>query len=310
MVTRVVDGLENIAALEELYRQFPAESACVDYLVQWKWPHGFSCPRCSHHSAYITKTRRLPIYECRACRHQTTPTVGTVMEGSRTSLRKWFAAFWLFSRAQEGINAVRLRSLIQVTYKTAWSMLHKIRAAISQAHAEKRLSGEVQGIVVFYGRAYRPSVELHPGECALIVAESIVPEGELPQLKMTLVDKKHVIEKRLHRSGTEQFIADHVEPSTAARVSIVDQYFRVRRNSPLYQTFRQACRWLNDTFHGIGPKYLQRYIDEFIFHKNLDTSVSLWARLLSLCTSVRPYSFHNKEPRTRANAFNSRAKAA
>ncbi|CAH8772725.1 transposase [Paenibacillus dendritiformis] len=306
----VVDSLENITTLEELYRRFPTESACADYLVQWKWPHGFSCPRCNHHSAYMTKTRRLPIYQCRACRHQTTPTVGTVMEGSRTPLRKWMAAFWLFSRAQEGINAVRLRSLIQVTYKTAWSMLHKIRAAVSHAHAKKRLSGEVHGIVVFYGRAYRPSVELHPGECALIVAESIEPEGELPQLKMTLVDRQHVIEKRLYRSGSEQFINDHVEPCSAARVSIIDQFFRVRRNSPLYQTFRQACRWLNDTFHGIGSKYLQRYVDEFIFHENLDKSVSPWSRLLSLCTSVGPRSFHGTGLHTRANAFHSISLAA
>ncbi|WP_374019496.1 IS1595 family transposase [Paenibacillus thiaminolyticus] len=306
----MLDSLENIATLEELYRRFPTESACADHLVQWKWPHGFSCPRCKHHSAYMTKTRRLPIYECRACRHQTTPTVGTVMEGSRTPLRKWMAAFWLFSRAQEGINAVRLRSLIQVTYKTAWSMLHKIRAAVSHVHAKKQLSGDVQGIVVFYGRAYRPSVELHPGECALIVAESIGPEGELPQLKMTLVDRKHVIEKRLYRSGSEQFINDHVEPSSASRVSIIDQFFRVRRNSPLYQTFRQACRWLNDTFHGIGPKYLQRYVDEFIFHKNLDNTVSPWTRLLSLCASTAPRSFPGNRPRTGTNAFQSKSLAA
>ncbi|WII36614.1 IS1595 family transposase [Paenibacillus thiaminolyticus] len=306
----MLDKVENIATLEELYRRFPTESACADYLVQWKWPHGFSCPRCKHHTAYMTKTRRLPIYECRACRHQTTPTVGTVMEGSRTPLRKWMAAFWLFSRAEEGINAVRLRSLIQVTYKTAWSMLHKIRATVSHAHAKKQLSGDVQGIVVFYGRAYRPSVELHPGECALIVAESIEPEGELSQLKMTLVDKKHVIEKRLYRTGSEQFINDHVEPNSTDRVSIIDQFFRVRRNSPLYQTFRQACRWLNDTFHGIGPKYLQRYVDEFIFHKNLDNTVSPWTRLLSLCVSVGFRSFPGNKPHTRPNAIHSKSLAA
>lgn len=306
----MVTGLENIATLEELYRRFPTESACADYLVQWKWPHGYSCPRCHHHSAYMTKTRRLPIYECRACRHQTTLTVGTVMEGSRTPLRKWMAAFWLFSCAQDGINAVRLRSIIQVTYKTAWSMLHKIRAAVSHADAKKRLSSEVHGIIVFYGRAYRPSVELHPGECALIVAESIEQEGELPQLKMKLVDRKHITEKRLYRSGCEQFINDHVEPSAAARVSIIDQNFRVRRNSPLYLTFRQACRWLNDTFHGIGPKYLQRYVDEFSFRKNIAKSVSPWSLLLSLCTSVGPRSLHGNERRTSANAFNSISLAA
>lgn len=114
-------------------KRFPTEASCVPVLFSYKWPHGFRCPNCRHPHAYVIRTRRLPLYECGSCRHQTSLTAGTIFEGSRTSLRKWIAAIWLVANPKEGINAVRLRSIIDVTYKTAWAMLHKIRTAISCA---------------------------------------------------------------------------------------------------------------------------------------------------------------------------------
>ncbi|MCM3338307.1 transposase [Paenibacillus sp. MER TA 81-3] len=279
-----MEALQSIATLEDLQRQFHTQSSCVSFLYKLKWPHGFVCPRCQHAHAYIIQTRRLPLYECRACRHQTSLIAGTIMEGSRTSLQKWLTAFWLVSRSDIGINAVRLSLIIEVTYKTAWLMLHKIRAAISRADTNRPLTGEVHGFVTFYAR--HPSRQLNSGESPLIVAESVTLDGEVGELKMKLVEPTRLSDGLLLRSDCEQFANLHVAKTTT-ETSIIRHNFRIRRNSPLYQSFKCAWRWMNDTFHGIGAKYLQTYLDEFCFRFNTSLHhTSAWEQLLCLCVAV------------------------
>ncbi|WP_260982263.1 transposase, partial [Paenibacillus sp. 32O-W] len=57
---------------EKAFRnRFKTEEDCIQFIYQAKWPDGFSCPRCRHRQAYVIRSRRLPLYECRSCRHQT-----------------------------------------------------------------------------------------------------------------------------------------------------------------------------------------------------------------------------------------------
>ena len=68
------------AAIEKFHTRFQTESVCVDYLVQMKWPFGFNCEKCGCRHVYRTDTRKLPLFECAACRYQASPIVGTLME--------------------------------------------------------------------------------------------------------------------------------------------------------------------------------------------------------------------------------------
>ncbi|MCY9514270.1 transposase [Paenibacillus apiarius] len=285
-----MEAWKSVKTLAELQRFFPTETSCVPFLFQLKWPQGFVCPRCRHPYAYVIRTRRLPLYQCRVCSHQTSLTAGTVLEGSRTSLRKWITAFWLVSHtdADNGVNAVKLSAVIEVTYKTAWSMLHKIRAALSHGEADQLLEDDVNGFIAFYGRSYRSIADLHPREYPLIVAESITPEGQAMGVKMKLAERNHVAHKVLLRSARDRFIDHHVLRSCAT-VSIIRQPFRVHRGGRLYNTFIRARCWMNRTFHGIGITYLQKYLDEFCFRQNAASCpISMWDQLLHLCMSFSP----------------------
>jgi len=132
-----------VTAWRAFQKRFASESDCYDYLSDLKWPNGYLCPRCSHDRAIVMTIRRMPLYQCRSCHHQTTLTAGTIMEGSRTPLRKWLSAFFFLSIDEIGVNALQMQTLLQVTYKTAWSICQKIRQAISQLDAEQPLSGLV-----------------------------------------------------------------------------------------------------------------------------------------------------------------------
>ena len=90
-------------SLPEFQRQFPDDTACVAYLEKARWGDGFICPRCAEVGEPFRITTRPALLVCRKCRHQTSLTVGTVMERSHTSLSTWFWAAYLVASQTPGI---------------------------------------------------------------------------------------------------------------------------------------------------------------------------------------------------------------
>jgi transposase-like protein len=246
------------------------EEECMNFFFSRKWPNGFRCPQCGHSRFYTIHTRRLPLYQCYHCRHQTTLTAGTVMEGSHIPLQKWRIAFQLFSEP-EGVNAVQLSKMISVTYKTAWRMLHLIRQAVSEQDAKQPLTGKVRAEVGFYGKRTLQPYYRHPKEYPVMVSASIKAYEEPSYVKLKVISAEHMDGKiSLRRSGEMAFIQQHVRPGT---FDIRLQTKRTRRGtlfnySSLPRIFDQAKKWIDRTFHGIGIKYLQNYWDEFCFRLN------------------------------------------
>lgn len=263
----------SINSIDELHQHFPTEESCISFLFAMRWPHGFSCPQCHHTHAYTISSRRLPLYECSACRHQTSLIAHTIMEYSRTSLRKWILAIWLISRSELNMNAVHLSSMLQVTYKTAWLMFHKIRSIIHNIDHETPLEGIIQGIVSYHGQPVcRSILDIYPQENPLIVASSVSETDELKAVKMKLVDRSHIMGMRLRPAAIEQFIDHHVCPSTAAEDMMINPLpFRILSFSRrLKDCFRAAKRRIIDTYRGVGRKYLQLYLDEYCYRFNAE----------------------------------------
>lgn len=278
-------------SLDELQTRFSTEEACVEYLFQMKWPHGFRCPRCEHHQAYITTTRRHPLYECTQCRHQTSVIVGTVMEGSRTDLRKWLTALFLASDDSCGISALRLSEIIHVTYKTAWLMLHKIRHAMSEADASVLLSGQVQVNDACYGSPRKSSVKRHPQEQPLLIGGSMRDHNEPLYVKMKLLPPSHLQETLVLRSGREEFVKSHVQPDSPHVRFTIGRYIS-RKLKMLFPDFAAAKQWINQTFHGLGPLHLQAYFNEFCYRLNQKRQGgSIFENLSHLCMFKRKTTY-------------------
>ena len=72
----------------EFNKQFSNEEACLQFLIQSRWPDGFVCPKCGHNDYYWKDARKL--LQCKKCGHQTSVTAGTVMHRSREPLPLWF----------------------------------------------------------------------------------------------------------------------------------------------------------------------------------------------------------------------------
>src|SRR5215204_6756685 len=113
----------------EFQERFASEEACLEYLAASRWPEGFVCPGCGGREVWVLARRHL--WECAECRLQTSVTAGTVMHGTRTSLRTWFWAAYLVAPHHPGISAKQLQRQLGLTrYETAWLILQKLRRAM------------------------------------------------------------------------------------------------------------------------------------------------------------------------------------
>ena len=111
---------------------FHDEAEAYAKLEQVLWPEGPHCPRCGSLDRITpVKGGRTGLYRCGPCKRQFTVTVGTVFESSHVPLNLWFQAVHLLCTSKKGFSAHQLHRTIGVTYKTAWFMEHRIRAAMA-----------------------------------------------------------------------------------------------------------------------------------------------------------------------------------
>ncbi len=118
---------------------FHDDEAARLHLEAQRWPDGPYCPFCGE-CVEITrlqgKSTPAGMCVCRSCRKKFTVTVGTVFERSHIGLAKWMLAFRLMAASKKGVSAHQLHRMIDVTYKTAWFMAHRIREAMRETSPE------------------------------------------------------------------------------------------------------------------------------------------------------------------------------
>ena len=114
----------------EFRTRFSTEEACRAELFRLRFPNGFVCPKCGCTEYYPVRGRNT--FQCRACRHQTSVTAGTVMHRTHLPLTVWFWAIYLCATDKRGISAVQLSRTLNICYESAWYLLHRIQ--IGRAH--------------------------------------------------------------------------------------------------------------------------------------------------------------------------------
>lgn len=139
--------------LPKLIEKFGCESKCRDYLEALRWPEGVRCPRCEENGVdetTISRLRKRHQFSCDSCGYQFSVRVGTVLHDSKLPLWKWFLAVFLMVEAKKGVSANQLKRMLGVSYKTAWYLCHRIRAAMASM-VEEPLSGTVEMDETFVG---------------------------------------------------------------------------------------------------------------------------------------------------------------
>jgi len=239
----------------------------VQFFYKKKWPRGFRCPRCGHSTAYTVQgeKRSLPLYQCRICRHQTSLTAGTALERSRTPLEKWAVAIQAVSR-DKSINAVQLMHKISVTYKTAWSMLMKIRQCIHEWDAVQPLVGRLAAGSATYGTPSFRTCLRYPHERPVIVGISYNHTGDPTYIKIKPGVAELLQNASKRRYLENEFLRNHVRSEIPVQILPRVPF---HKHDDLPRAFYGATSWIYRTFRGIGSRYLELYFDEYCFRINI-----------------------------------------
>lgn len=267
--------------------QFKDPDTARDYLEALRWPDGAFCPHCGS----IKKPMKLQGEKCRPglykcseyqCRKQFTVTVGTVFERSRVPLNKWLLAVYLMSSSKKGISAHQIHRMIDVTYKTAWFMCHRIREAMTESPDGKLGSGggTVEADETFWGNNKPRGQKKGRGYHHKMKVVSLVERGGI---------KRSIQTQRVSASTLAPILREHISPDAnlmtdeASAYTLVgrefashgitshskDQYVDGNTHSNTVEaSFSLLKRGLVGTFHHVGEQHLQRYCDEFDFRWN------------------------------------------
>jgi hypothetical protein len=176
-------------SIPEFLTHFGTEAQCADAIRRSRWPDGFRCPRCAGVQHYVVGHGARKLFQCGACRHQTSLTAGTLMEHTKLPLTTWFLAIHLISQAKTGISALALKRDLGVSYPTAWLLHHKINTAMAHQEAAHRLDGFVQLDDAYLG-GERSGGKVGRGsenKVPFVAAVSLNAAGQPMRLKLDLV---------------------------------------------------------------------------------------------------------------------------
>ncbi len=196
------DGPYVPPTLQEAIVFFADPDNAFEYAVARRWPDGVRCPFCDSPDNAAIASRKT--WRCRTCKKQFSVRVGTIFEDSPISLGKWYTAVWMLMNCKNGVSSYEIHRALDVTQKTAWFMLHRIRAAIKAKSFNKKLAGIVEADETFIGGLFK---NMHTRRKEKIRAESDAKGAST----MRGAIGKTLVQAVLERDGE---IRAHVVPST------------------------------------------------------------------------------------------------
>jgi transposase-like protein len=280
--------------LIEAIRFFSDPDVCLDFMVGLRWPEGISCPTCGREDVRFIPTRRL--WECKSKhpKRQFSVKVGTIFEDSPIGLDKWLAAIWLIANAKNGVSSYEVARDLDVTQKTAWFMLHRIRTAMAD-DGDGPFSGQVEVDETFIGgkarfmhKAKREKVitgrgaagktavvgllERHGVDTASRVRTQVIPDTRRKSLSP--------IVRQNVEAGSEIFtdaLRSYDDLDDAYVHQVIDHaeaYVRGHVHTNSIENFWSLLkRAIRGTYVNIEPFHLARYLAEEAFRYNARKTV-------------------------------------
>jgi transposase-like protein len=265
----------NLAQLSE---QFGTDEKCRKALEQLRWKNGPKCPRCDKDA---TPIKDRPQYDCDECHYQFSVTAGTIFHDSHMSLWKWFIATALLCQAKKGMSACQIQRTIGVSYKTAWYLCHRIRAAMVEADKPK-LEGQIEMDETFVG-GHTPGrhrrlankevvvgIRQRNGELRLFHSKDVKAKTLAKYIRENVSENAEVIftddypsyPGAVKRAGMPS--SKHKTINHSKRVYVIGD----THTNTIESAFSLFKRGVRGTWHHISAKHLASYLEEMEFRFN------------------------------------------
>ena len=271
-------------SLISVIKHFNNEQTCKDTLAEARWGDDVVCPHCGqHHCVKRTDGR----YRCNKCKHNFSCKVGTIFEDSNLPLSKWFIAMYLVSSHKKGVSSHQLARDCEVTQKTAWYMLHKIRTLYKQDDAVA-LTGEVEMDEMYLGgretnkheskktegtqgRSTKTKTPIfgmvqRNGKVVAMKVEDTKAKTLMPIIKQFVRENAHLLTDELSSyQGLNREGYSHDYVSHGQKEFVRPNGIHTNSVEGFWAHFKRV---VFGTYHFVSKTYLQRYIDEQLYRWN------------------------------------------
>lgn len=288
--------------LMALESRFSTDAACREYLEALRWPKGFVCPTCGG-----TKAGRMRsgLWHCRGCERQASVLAGTVFQDTHLPLTVWFRAMWHVTSQKNGMSALGLQRVLGLgSYRTAWTMLHKLRRAMVRPGRE-RLHGLVEVDETYWGSEETGVRGRKTEEKALIAVAVEIKGVNMGRIRLARVPD-------LNGDTLQRFVGYAVEPGSTVRTDGLPAYIgmkgyshdrQIQKHQPegehllphVHRVVSLLKRWLLGTHQGaVAHEHLDDYLAEFTFRFNRRLSASrgkLFYRLAQQSVQIAPQPY-------------------
>lgn len=271
-------------SLFDLLKSIPDEQAAIDHFRDIRWRNGAFCPLCGsmrliHH---FSDNRT---HKCGDCRKRFSIKVGTIFHDSKIPLQKWFMAIWMITSHKKGIASTTLARDIDVTQKTAWFMLHRLRHAALTESFNAPLDGMVEADETFVGGKERNKhankrVEgRQGGKGKAVVFGMLDRDGDLRTIhtdNLRASNVQSIIRENVERGSvmlTDEhgsFVGlarDYIHETVNHSAGEYVRKFYVHTNG-IESVWALLKRQIIGIHHYVSPKHLSRYLDEMTWRFN------------------------------------------
>ena len=260
--------------------KYGTDEKCREILTKLRWPEGVTCPRCKEREVCYLESRKQ--FECASCRYQFSVTTGTIFNDTHLPLEKWFAAIYLLCEAKKGMSACQVQRTLGISYKTAWFLCHRIRAAMVESQ-KPMLDGKIEMDETYVG-----GKQWFKGKSARLSNKEIVlgirkRGGEL-RFFHTKDARSGTLLKYIRENLSEDFEVLFTDDARAYRGAAMEsrkqgRHKTIRHKLGIYakgdihtntieNAFSLLKRGIMGSWHRVSAKHLQAYCEEMAFRFN------------------------------------------
>lgn len=278
---------------------FHDEAAAFQFLESLLWVDGPVCPKCctvgeagklegvkSKASAKNPEgVTRVGLWKCYACRQQFTVRVGTVFESAHIPLHKMLQAVYLLSSSKKRISAHQIHRALEITYKSAWFLCHRIREAMREGRVPP-MGGEGKTVEIdeTYIGGREKNKHAHKrlrdnvGGAGKEIAFSLVERGGKVRshhiANVSAKTLRPILAEQIHEATTVYSDTGGSRPAKMFEKHgmvnhSIGEYVRgdITTNT-VEGYFSILKRGITGTYHHVSSQHLKRYLAEFDFRYN------------------------------------------
>jgi len=300
---------------------FHDEVKAFAHLESVLWPEGPVCPHCGSISGkhYDLRKTRVGLRKCSDCRKQFTVKVGTVFESAHIPLNKMLQAVYLLCSSKKGISSHQLHRILEIQYKSAWFLSHRIREALrtgelapmggagSIVEIDETFIGKKEGVEMRRGFAHKNvvlSLVERGGEVRSFHVDSTKREDIIPIVEANIAKETHVMSDE---SNTYTKLGDHFAKHDSVdhgreEWGYTDRKTGVKVNTNTVEGFYSVFkRGMKGVYQHCDEKHLHRYVAEFDFrHSNrsalgVDDQERAGKALLGISGKRLKYQGHDRQ---------------